>query len=75
MRETRPDPKFCGLSIALQFVSQAPDASGRPQSIQRRFSGNIPAGKKQVFNLRLQGLSDSQLQSLKAKIIAAQIVN
>jgi predicted Zn-dependent protease len=71
-----PTPKnIGGLSIALQFVSQAPDASGRPQSIQRRLSGNVAAGKKQVFDLNLQGLSDNQLQSLKAKIIAAQIVN
>jgi tetratricopeptide (TPR) repeat protein len=71
-----PTPKnIGGLSIALQFVSQAPDASGRPQSIQRRLSGNVAAGKKQVFDLNLQGLSDSQLQTLKAKIITAQIVN
>ncbi len=67
-----PTPKNIG---GLQVLIQVADASGNPRRIQRNLKGSVAAGKKRVFDLGLQGLSDQQLQSLKGKIIAARLVN
>ncbi len=67
-----PTPKDIG---GLQVLIQVADASGRLQHIQRSLSGSVAAGKKRVFDLGLQGLSEQQLQSLKGKIIVARLIN
>ena len=67
-----PTPKNIG---GLQVLIQVADASGRPQQIQRSLRGSVASGKKRVFDLGLQGLTDQQLQSLKGKITAASLVN